>query len=234
MFVGHYSASFLGKAAAPRVPLWVFLVAAQLVDVAWAIFVLTGIERFHLDARLPSNPLVLDFMPYTHSLVGTVGWAALAAGAVYAVPRLRTATAALATALVVCSHWVLDVLVHRPDMTLAGGDPRLGLALWDRPFLAYALEVALLAGAAAFALVQRDADGAERRAVVNGVALLIALQTFTVLGPVPPGPTAMVLSVLVTFVVVAWAAARTERRLASAAAAAPAPASRAPGRRPDR
>jgi hypothetical protein len=234
VFVGHYSASFLGKAAAPRVPLWAFLVAAQLVDVAWAVFVLVGIERFHLDPGLPSNPLVLDFMPYTHSLLATVGWAALAAAAVWTVPHLRSVTAAVAVALVVCSHWVLDVLVHRPDMTLAGGEPRLGLALWDQPFLAYAVEVGLLAGAAVLALARRHADVAERRAVVNGVAVLIALQTFTVLGPVPPDPTAMVLSVLATFVVVAWAAARAERRLATAAAATPAPASRASGPPPGR
>ncbi len=234
MFVGHYSASFLGKAAAPRVPLWMFLVAAQLVDVAWAIFVLAGIERFHLDPTLPSNPLVLDFMPYTHSLVATVGWAALAAGALWTVPRFRCTTAAIAVALVVCSHWVLDVLVHRPDMTLAGGDPRLGLALWDRPVLAYALEVALLAGAAVFALLRRDAHAAERRAVVNGVAILVALQTFTVLGPVPPDPTAMALSVLATFVAVAWAAARAERHPLTAAAAAPALASPAPDPHRDR
>ncbi len=144
MFVGHYSASFLGKAAAPRVPLWVFLLAAQLVDVAWAIFILLGVERFHLDPSLPSNPLVLEHMPYTHSLVATVAWA-LAAGAVVAVATRGDALrAAVATALVVCSHWVLDVLVHRPDMTLTGGEPRLGLALWNFPLLAFAVEIACL------------------------------------------------------------------------------------------
>ncbi len=82
MFVGHYSASFLGQTLAPRVPLWVFLLAAQLVDVAWALFILLGVERFHLDPSLASNPLVLEYMPYTHSLVGTVAWAGLAAAVV--------------------------------------------------------------------------------------------------------------------------------------------------------
>src|SRR5689334_6249769 len=117
MFVGHYGASFLGKAAAPRVPLWVLLLAAQLVDVAWAVFILLGIERFHLDPSLPSNPLVLEHMPYTHSLVGTVAWAALAAGLVAASARFGDGRrAAVVTALVVASHWALDVLVHRADM----------------------------------------------------------------------------------------------------------------------
>jgi hypothetical protein len=219
MFVGHYSASFLGKTLAPRVPLWTFLLAAQLVDVAWAVFILLGVERFHLDPSLPSNPLVLDFMPYTHSLLGAAAWGALAAAIVWA--RFGTARAAVAVALVVCSHWLLDVLVHRADMTLAGGTP-FGLALWNRPLLAYVIEIALLAGAAAFSLAQRRVDAAERRAVGWGVGVLILLQTFTMLGPVPPSPTAMVLSVLATFVAVTWAAARVERRLATAPAARPA------------
>ena len=213
MFVGHYSASFLGKAAAPRVPLWVFLLAAQLVDVAWAVFILLGVERFHLDPTLSSNPLVLDHMPYTHSLVATVGWA-LAAGAVVAVATRGDAPrAAIATGLVVCSHWLLDVLVHRPDMTLAGGEPRLGLALWNLPLLAFVVEIACLAGAAAWAATRPHVGADERRAVARGVGALVVLQVFTLLGPVPPSPTAMVLSVLATFVLVTWAAARAERRI---------------------
>lgn len=212
MFVGHYSASFLGKAAAPRVPLWVFILAAQLVDVAWAVFILTGIERFHLDPSLPSNPLVLDHMPYTHSLVATLGWAALAAAAVVAA-GYGSARAALAVALVVVSHWGLDVLVHRPDMTITGGEPKLGLGLWNQPSLAFALEVLFLAGAAGIYTVVARVDARTRRAVVRGVAVLIALQTFSTLGPIPPFPTALVLSVLTTFVVVTWLTARAERRL---------------------
>jgi hypothetical protein len=212
MFVGHYSASFLGKAAAPGVPLWVFILAAQLVDVAWAIFILTGVERFSLDPSLPSNPLVLDHMPYTHSLVATLGWAALAAAAVVGA-GYGSARAALAVALVVVSHWGLDVLVHRPDMTIAGGEPKLGLGLWNQPSLAFALEVLFLAGAAGMYTVVERVDEARRRAVAQGVAVLIALQTFTMLGPIPPSPTALVLSVLTSFVVLTWLTARAERRL---------------------
>jgi len=212
MFVGHYSASFLGKAAAPRVPLWVCILAAQLVDVAWAIFILTGVERFHLDPSLPSNPLVLDHMPYTHSLVATLGWAALAAAAVVAA-GYGSARAALVVALVVVSHWGLDVLVHRPDMTITGGEPKLGLGLWNQPTLAFALEVLFLAGAAGIYTVAARVDERTRRAVVRGVAVLIVLQTFTMYGPIPPSPTALVLSVLTSFLVLTWLTARAERQL---------------------
>jgi hypothetical protein len=122
----------------------------------------------------------------------------------------------------VCSHWVLDVLVHRPDMTVVGSEPRLGLTLWNWPLVAYGVEIALLAGTAAFALAHRRAGAGERRALVRGVGVLVLLQTLTVLGPMPPSPTAMVLSLLATFLAVTWAAARIKRRLATDGAAIPA------------
>jgi hypothetical protein len=164
----------------------------------------------HLDPALPSNPLVLDHMPYTHSLVATLAWSGLAGAAVVRMlPGPRTASAALVVGLVVLSHWLLDVLVHRPDMTVFGAEPRLGLALWNQPLLAYVLEVALLAGAAAI-LAARQAP-AGRRVLWRAVGVLVVLQTATMLGPIPPSPTALVVSVLATFLLVAWAGARLER-----------------------
>jgi hypothetical protein len=213
VFVGHYSASFVGKIFAPRVPFWVLLLAAQLVDVAWALFVFAGIERLHLDPTLASNPLVLDHMPYTHSLLATLGWAGLAALAVAASPRLGGPQGAHVVALIVISHWVLDVLVHRADMTVLGVDRPFGLHLWDQPFLAFVVEVAMLTGAAAFYAAHRRIGAGERRAVLSGVGVLLAIQTFTVLGPVPMAVTPLVLSTLATFLLVAYAAARMERGL---------------------
>ena len=81
MLFGHYSAAFLAKAAEPRLPLWSLAIAVQFVDVLWAVCVLFGIEHLRIDAALASNPLDLYDMPYTHSLVGALGWAALATAA---------------------------------------------------------------------------------------------------------------------------------------------------------
>src|SRR5258705_13822703 len=146
MLAGHYSAAFLAKAAVPRTPLWLLALAVQLVDVLWAGFVLLGVERMQLDPSLPSNPLVLEYMPYTHSLLGTLVWAGLAA---LATQRwLGSRSVALAVAAAVASHWLLDVLVHRPDLTLWGAPPKLGLGIWNYPAPALALEPGLLLTAA--------------------------------------------------------------------------------------
>ena len=33
--------------------------------------------------------------------------------------------------LFVLSHWILDFVVHRPDLALWPGGPRVGLGLWN-------------------------------------------------------------------------------------------------------
>jgi FlaA1/EpsC-like NDP-sugar epimerase len=45
MFVGHFGVSFAAKPMQKRVPLWVWFIAAQWVDVVWSFLVLGGIEK---------------------------------------------------------------------------------------------------------------------------------------------------------------------------------------------
>lgn len=215
MLVGHYSSAFVGKAVAPRTPLWVFFVAAQLVDFAWAFLVLAGVERFALDPTLPSNPLVLEYMPFTHSLVGSLAWAGLAAVVVARVGALGGSwRAGVVVGAVVLSHWVLDLVVHRPDLTLAGGDAKLGFALWNHPIAAFVVEIALLAATAAFWASRPGVSPARHRAITRAVGVLILLQTATTLGPLPTSTTALACTLLATATALAWAAARVERGVA--------------------
>jgi hypothetical protein len=132
MFVGHYSASFAGKAVEPRLPLWLLFIAVQLVDVLWAVFVLLGIEKVRIIPGITaSNPLDLYYMPYTHSLVGAIGWSVLAFLFCQLVPRLRGAQTGIILALAVFSHWVLDLIVHRPDLALYDNAHKVGFGLWN-------------------------------------------------------------------------------------------------------
>ena len=48
MFVGHYGVSFVAKAHRREIPLWLLFIAVQLIDVFWAIFVLSGIEKVRI------------------------------------------------------------------------------------------------------------------------------------------------------------------------------------------
>jgi hypothetical protein len=209
---GHYSAAFLGKALAPGLPLWILAIAAQLIDVLWAVFVIAGIEHLRVDPSLPSNPLDLYHMPYTHSLIGALGWAALAAAVVFGWRREWLASLLVAGA--VASHWLLDFVVHRPDLLLWSGSAKHGLGLWNLPVVAFGLESLLLIASAWVLLRSRAGNRSQRRGVVAIVASLLAVQVVLTVGPPPLGPLAVACSALVLFAAVAWGAWRVERRAA--------------------
>src|SRR5215467_10789708 len=107
MFIGHYGVAFAAKAAAPRVPLGVYFIAVQLLDVLFSLFVLAGIERLRIVPGFTQyNPYVLEFMPYTHSLVGALCWSAVAGTGWYL--ARRNTREGLVVAGAVFSHFVLD------------------------------------------------------------------------------------------------------------------------------
>jgi len=87
MFVGHYGVSFALKPKAPRVPLWVWFIAVQWLDVVWSVLVLLGIERLRIvPSFTQANALDLYYMPYTHGLAGALALSLLL-GAVVALAQ---------------------------------------------------------------------------------------------------------------------------------------------------
>jgi hypothetical protein len=82
---------------------------------------------------------------------------------------------------VVFSHWVLDFLVHRPDLELFPGGPMAGLGFWNYPIAEMALEMGLVALAgAAWTASRKSRDRTAWPAVVflavlTGVQILSAL-----------------------------------------------------------
>lgn len=149
MFIGHYSAAFVA-AAHPKAPsLGTLFVAAQLVDFAFFSFVLAGVEHMRIVPGFTAmNPMDLYDMPITHSLAGSFAWGVGFALLVLALTKKPVA--ALIAGLVVASHWLLDLLVHAPDLTLMGGASKLGLGLWNQPMIEMPLEIGLLLGSAWF------------------------------------------------------------------------------------
>lgn len=145
MFIGHFAPAMIAArySEAPGLP--VLFIGAQLVD--WAFFglLLTGTEKMRVTPGISvMNPMDLYHMPYTHSLLGSAVFAILFGGLVSLISKSRTA--GILSALVVLSHWFLDLLVHVPDLTLAGGPPKLGLGLWNHPMVEMPLELILTFG----------------------------------------------------------------------------------------
>jgi hypothetical protein len=170
MFIGHWAPALAVAARRKSPGIATLFVAGQLID--WAFFglVLLGVEHMRFSPGISAmNPMDLYHMPYTHSLLGSIGFAAAFAALVWLGTKDRAA--ALAAGAVVLSHWLLDLLVHVPDLTLAGSPPKLGLGLWNHPLLEMPLELGLTFGA--LWLYVRARRPARLRAVLLAAVLLL-------------------------------------------------------------
>jgi uncharacterized membrane protein len=205
MFVGHYGVSFATKKADASIPLWVLFLAVQWLDVMWAPLVLLGIEKVRIvPGFTATNPLDLYYMPYTHSLVAAIVWSVAAAG-VYRAVRPADTKSSLLVGLAVFSHWILDFVVHVPDLPLYDNTAKVGLGLWNRPILAFSLEGVLLLGA--IAIYVRESHVRRRPGIIGFGIVMLAIQAYIFFGPPPVSAAAAAetaLGAYVVFALVIW------------------------------
>ncbi len=189
MFVGHYAVSLALKKFEKRVSLGVLFLAVQFVDILFMPFVLLGIERMNIVPDFTqSTHFELEYVPFTHSLVGSVFWAAVA----YVVFRwlfVKKQAVALVVALAVFSHWVLDLITHTPDLPLWTDDTiKLGFGLWNSAAATYALEAILLIGALWLYLrATRASSALGKYAMAAFIAILLLINIVNIYGPPPQG-----------------------------------------------
>ena len=207
MFAGHVGVALAVGRAETRVNIGVFVTAALLLDLVLWLFVLLGLESVTIAPGFANTHQVEFIFPYSHGLLASVLWSVLAATVgFFAYSRLGTAkwVAACLIGAAVFSHWLLDVLVHQPEMPLAGASsPKAGLGLWQSLPVALIVEAAIvLLGLFVF---MRRSILSRRRALGLSVLCLVILAA-TVIGmtiaPPPPSPFAMAGSSLVTLIVV--------------------------------
>jgi membrane-bound metal-dependent hydrolase YbcI (DUF457 family) len=214
MFVGHYSASFAAKRLDPGIPLWLLFLAVQLLDVVWSILVILGVEKVRIVPGITaSSPLDLYYMPYTHSLIAAVIWSGLAFAAYLAWRRSLAWKSGALIAAAVFSHWLLDLIVHRPDLPLYDNTAKVGLGLWNYPAPAFLLEAALLFGGMLLYLrATVPVTPAGRYGMIVFGIVLLALNALPVVGPPPPSPNAAAVTALSSYIVFAAIAAWLERK----------------------
>lgn len=147
MFVGHYAAAFALKGKEKDASLGWLFIAVQFVDILFFPFAVWGLETMEfVPGFTETNDFVMQF-PYTHSLVGSLVWAAVFGG-IYFLLAGRKKTSGKSIAFVmglgVLSHWVADLFVHTPDLPLLHGDPKFGFGLWKNKAATFGLEAILL------------------------------------------------------------------------------------------
>jgi len=187
MIAGHFGIAVGVKKIAPRLPLWSLLLATFFLDVVFLFFAAAGLEKIiPVD---PANPnayggsLIQAY--YTHSLVGALLISAIAG--LFAGWRWGS-RGGYVIAGVVFSHWILDLIVHRPDLPILPGNfgnlPLLGFGLWGYPTVSAIIELVLIIGGtwfyyrAAMQAVNESTNQEQRpRAITStiGVAILLLL-----------------------------------------------------------
>lgn len=195
MVAGHFGLAAGVKKIAPRLPLWSLLLATFFLDVVFIFFAAGGLEK--ITPVDPANPnayggsLIQAY--YTHSLLGALLISAIAG--LFAGWRWGK-RGGYVIAGVVFSHWILDLVVHRPDLPILPGNfgnlPLLGFGLWQNPTVSAIVEFVLVIGGiwfyyrAAMQAAEASANQEQRRRAMTstiGVGiLLLLLLTASVLG----------------------------------------------------
>lgn len=207
MFIGHAAAGFAARKIAPRANLAWLLTAPWLLDLLWPVFLLLGIERVRPQAAV-SPFLNLEFVsyPWSHSLLMAIVWG-IALGAIYRAVT-RDDRGAWAMGGLVVSHWVLDAVVHVPDLPLAPGLPaRVGFGLWRHPVFTMGLEgLMFIGGLAVYVACTRPRDRVGDLALAGLVAALLGLCFMSLSGGPPPSTTAVAVTTLIFgALIVPWA-----------------------------
>ena len=187
MFLGHFAVGLAAKKLTPYTSLGTLLLSAQLLDLIWPTLLLWGVERVRI---VPGITVVtpLDFVsyPWSHSLTMAAVWALLFSG-IYVLLR-RYPRGAIVTLALVLSHWVLDLVTHRPDLPLVPfGGPVVGLGLWNSLPATLVVEGLMFAvGLYLYKINTEPVDKIGSGAFVAFVCTLIVIYGVNLFGPPPP------------------------------------------------
>lgn len=207
MFIGHYAVGFAAKKWAPKTSLGTLFMAAIWLDVLWPLFVLLDMEHFRVSPGITKmSPFDFNDYPLSHSLAMSLAWAALWA-LVYFILERDTKGACIVGSLVV-SHWVLDAIVHRPDLPLlpAPGGKLIGLGLWNSAFGTLFVEVALFAAGLWLYLKSTKArDKTGSRSLWVFVIFLLVFYAGSFLGKMPDNPHLIATAGFAQLLFISWA-----------------------------
>jgi hypothetical protein len=206
MFIGHFGVGFAAKSFAPKVSLGTLFLAAQFLDLLWPTLLLLGVEQVRIVAGATLvTPLVFESYPISHSLIAALAWAGLLGGSHFAWRRQRRA--ALLIGALVISHWLLDAIVHRPDLPLFPGSSTLvGLHAWSSLPATLIIESVLFAvGVWSYGRTTRPTDASGRWGFAALVIFLAGIYAGNLFGAPPPSVAAIAWVGQAQWLLVLWA-----------------------------
>jgi hypothetical protein len=117
--IGHFAVAFSAKPATRIIPLWLLLIAAELLDLLNGLFQAIGLDNLGVSQIGSSHGITTVIpatIPWSHGLFMAVIWSL--AAALLSSLIFRERRAGIVIGLAVFSHWVLDFIVHSPDLPL--------------------------------------------------------------------------------------------------------------------
>lgn len=222
MFIGHFGVGFGAKSVVPAVSLGTLFLAAQFLDLLWPTLLLLGVEKVRiLPGATVVTPLLFEHYPISHSLLAVVGWAGLVAGVHFLLRRKRIA--ALALGVLVISHWLLDTIVHRPDLPLFPGSATVvGLNAWSSLPITLVVEGSLFAfGVWLYSRATSPADAIGRWGLLGLVVFLVGIYAGNLFGAPPPSSEAIAWVGQMQWLLVLWGYWLDKHRHASSRAETP-------------
>lgn len=142
MVIGHFGFGLGAKKFAPKLSLGLIFIAVQFADMLWPDLLLLNVEKVGIRPGNTKFPFDFIYYPFTHSLLMSVFWS-FCFGLVYWLIKKDLHTAVV-LGVCVLSHWLLDLVVHSPDLPLyPGASIKVGLGLWNWPLLTGLIEGAL-------------------------------------------------------------------------------------------
>ena len=205
MFIGHFGVGFAGKKPGKEVSLGTLFMAAQWLDLVWPIFLLLNIEVVKIhpgDTKM--TPLNFEFYPFSHSLLYAFIWSVIF-GSVYFLIKGNTKNSII-LGLLVMSHWVLDLFVHRPDLPLYPGGAMEGFGLWNYPAVAIPLEVLIFIGGVYLYLSSTKSKNKTGTIALWGLIIfLVIIYIMNLSGSAPPDEKTIAYVSMAQWIIIFWA-----------------------------
>jgi len=205
MFIGHFAVGMAAKQIKPTLSLGILFLAAQFLDLLWPTLLLLGIEHVIISPGI-SKMTPLDFVDYpiSHSLLVVIFWSLLFGVGFFLFTKNRTG--ALILASLVLSHWLLDLIVHIPDLPLyPGASPKVGFGMWNSPFLTVLIEGAILiAGLVSYLRAKKEQAQPVTGKFWSLIAFLIIVYVMNFIGPPPPNVHMIALAGQLQWLFVIW------------------------------
>ena len=205
MFIGHFGLAFAAKKVSKRGLLGTYIIGAQFLDLLWPMLLIRDIEHVSIEpGNTAFTPLNFTYYPYSHSLLFALIWS-IAFGLLYFLLTKDKRTSIVVGVLVI-SHWILDLLTHRPDLPLSPwSNQKFGLGLWNYPIATIVIEVIMfIGGAMLYIKATRAKNLSGNISLWVFIVFLLGIYFLNAFGPPPDSVHSIAILGLTQLLLVAW------------------------------